>query len=202
MSSFIKKIKDKLKNYEFDYLNKVANDLVNPEDRAPISSLESRQSYLYRVGKRRNLERYLSEGIRTSSSSSDLGDRYLDEDGNEEYRSYFFSDLNSVMITVLSSDQDIDAIIGSVSDEEVVVLIIDPKKISSEISNLYIYEDKELSVGRSGLNSVYVSGPDCNEKWTVPSSSIVGHKTLEDILSEEEDSYEDFEENLDENLDF
>lgn len=202
MSSFIKKIKNKLKNYEFDYLNKVANDLVNPEDRAPISSLESRQSYLYRVGKRRNLERYLSEGIRTSSSSSDLGDKYLDEDGNEEYRSYFFSDLNSVMITVLSSDQDIDAIIGSVSDEEVVVLIIDPKKISSEISNLYIYEDKELSVARSGLNSVYVSGPDCNEKWTVPSSSIVGHKTLEDILSEEEDSYEDFEENLDENLDF
>ena len=198
MSSFIKKIKEKFKNYEFDYLNKIANDLVSPKDRTPISSLSARQSPLYRVGKRKNLDRYLSDGIRTTSSSSDLGDDYLDENGNEEFRSYFFSDLNSVMITVLSSNQDIDAIIGSISDEEIVILTIDPQILSKEVKNLYLYEDKELSVGRSGLSSVYITGPDCNEKWVVPASSIVDHKTLDEILSEEDDDiYEEMQEDSD-----
>lgn len=195
MKSFLNKIKNRFNNREFDYLNKLANDLVNPEDRSPISSLSDRHSPLYRVGKKSKLERYLSEGIRIRSSSLDLGDSYLNEDGEEELRAYFFSDLYSVMIATMSSYQDQDAIIGSVSsDDELIVLIVDPQILSSENKNLYIYPDMELSGPRTSLSSVYVASSNPSDKWMVPAKSIVGHKTLDELLAEDEDSeYDEYD---------
>lgn len=194
MKSFLNKIKNRFSNREFDYLNKLANDLVNPQNRSPISALSDRQTPLYRVGKKSKLDRYLSEGIRIRSSSLDLGDSYLNENGEEELRAYFFSDLNSVMIATMSSGKDQEAIIGNVSrDDEIIVLIIDPQILSSENKNLYIYPDMELSGPRTSLNSVYVASSNSEDKWMVSPQSIIDHKTLEELLAEDEDEYEEYD---------
>ena len=194
MKSFLNKIKNRFSNREFYYLNKLANDLVNPENRSPISALSDRQTPLYRVGKKSKLDRYLSEGIRIRSSSLDLGDSYLNEDGEEELRAYFFSDLNSVMIATMSSSRDQEAIIGNVSkDDEIIVLIIDPQILSSENNNLYIYPDMELSGPRTSLNSVYIASSNPEDKWMVSPQSIIDHKTLEELLAEDEDEYDEYD---------
>ena len=194
MKSFLNKIKNRFSNREFYYLNKLANDLVNPENRSPISALSDRQTPLYRVGKKSKLDRYLSEGIRIRSSSLDLGDSYLNEGGEEELRAYFFSDLNSVMIATMSSSRDQEAIIGNVSkDDEIIVLIIDPQILSSENNNLYIYPDMELSGPRTSLNSVYIASSNPEDKWMVSPQSIIDHKTLEELLAEDEDEYDEYD---------
>ena len=79
MRKFLNEIKKRFEKKNFYYLNKLANDLVNPENRSPISSLSSRHTPLYRVGKKSKLEEYLSEGIKIRSSSMDLGDKYLNK---------------------------------------------------------------------------------------------------------------------------
>ena len=193
MRKFLNEIKKRFEKKNFYYLNKLANDLVNPENRSPISSLSSRHTPLYRVGKKSKLEEYLSEGIKIRSSSMDLGDKYLNENGEEELRAYFFSDLDSVMIATMSSYQDQDAIIGSVSsDDELIVLIIDPKILSSENQNLYIYSDMELTGPRTSLNAVYVASSNPSDKWIIAPNSIVGHKTPMEFL-DDEDEEEDSE---------
>ena len=146
MKKLLNKIKKRFEKKDFYYLNKLANDLVNPEDRSPISSLSSRHTPLYRVGKKSKLKEYLSEGIKIRSSSLDLGNKYLGDNGEEELRAYFFSDLDSVMIATMSSYQDQDAIIGSVSgDDELIVLIIDPQILSSENQNEIFLKSKIVS---------------------------------------------------------
>jgi len=188
MKKLLNKIKKRFEEKDFYYLNKLANDLVNPEDRSPISSLSSRHTPLYRVGKKSKLEEYLSDGIKIRSSSLDLGDKYLSDNGEEELRAYFFSDLDSVMIATMSSYQDQDAIIGSVSsDDELIVLIIDPQILSSENQNLYIYSDMELTGPRTSLNAVYVASSNPSDKWIISAKSIIDYKAPIEFLADEDE---------------
>ena len=129
MKNFLKSIKSSYPEKEFEFLSSLNNDLVNPQNRSEICRIQDIKSPLYRIGKRSRLDSYLSNGIRLKSYADDIDTEYLDENGDPELRAYFFTDINSAMITILSSRQDLEAIIGNISDEDSpIILSIDPNK--------------------------------------------------------------------------
>ena len=187
MKNFLKSIKSSYPNKEFDFLNSLNNDLVNPKNRKEICRIQDIKSPLYRIGKKSRLDSYLSNGIRLKSYADDIDTEYLNENGDPELRAYFFTDINSAMITVLSSRQDLEAIIGNIGEEDSpIILSIDPNKVNLD---LVMHEDKELSGAKTNLNSVYFvhADPSSEESktWKIPASAVSQYDY------EEEDSFYD-----------
>ena len=180
-------------NKEFRFLKKILASKVNPDEREYIGIASDVYDKLYRVSKSSDLNSMLEKGIIPSSGPADFDESFLDENGSPERRVYFFTNFFSATISIMSSKQDQEELIGGLSkDDEPIIMAIDASKLDRD---LVAYKDQEIN----DLEAIYLTSDSGNLDWVIPSSSILEEETknTSQILEEdeneylEEDSYDD-----------
>jgi len=163
-----------------------------------IGTIRRVGSDLYRISKRYgnsgdNLERFKAGDkiIRSRESSADDNLPYLNSDGAQEHRIYFFSSENDAKAVVFSDIEELEAIVGDFSDEDkkrginnnLLLVKIPASDIPSDVQ---FFTDPELE--DTPYDAVYGAHSD-GRAWNLkPQPSNIS--TIQDIIDAEEE-YDD-----------
>jgi len=162
-----------------------------------IGTIDDVGSDLYRISKRYgdkgdNYERFRAgtKVIRSRNTSADDQQPYLNSDGDQEHRIYFFGSGDDAKAAMMSDTQELEAIVGDFSDEDkekginenLLLVRIPMNQLPKEVE---FFTDPELA--GTPYDTIYGAYPD-GRAWTLaPKATDIQLAT--DLLNYEEDDY-------------